>query len=444
MKIQLSDHFTYRKLFRFVLPSIVMMVFTSIYGVVDGLFVSNFVGKNAFAAVNLIMPFIMILGSVGFMIGTGGTALVSMTMGTGDDEKANRYFSMLVAFTIVCGIVFSTLGIIFTPQVARAFGAKDDMLNNCIIYGRIVIAFNTAYMLQNVFQSFFVTAEKPKLGLIITVISGITNMVLDALFIAVFDMGVIGAALATGVSQCVGGVIPVMYFINKNTSRLRLSFKTVRFELSPIVKACTNGSSELMSNIATSVVSILYNYQLIRFAGADGVSVYGVLMYVQFIFVAIFVGYAVGSAPIVGYHYGADNHDELHNMKNKSIKIMIVAGIVMMGLAQLLAEPLASIFVGYDKGLYDMTVHAFRIFAASFILTGFNIFASSFFTALGNGAISAVISFLRTLVFQMLMVILLPIIFDIDGIWYSLAVAEVCASIISVTFLVAKKKKYNY
>lgn len=444
MKIQLSDHFTYKKLFRFVLPSIVMMVFTSIYGVVDGLFVSNFVGKNAFAAVNLIMPFIMILGSVGFMIGTGGTALVSMTMGTGDGEKANRYFSMLVAFTIVCGIVFSTFGVIFTPQVARAFGAKEDMLNNCIIYGRIVIAFNTAYMLQNVFQSFFVTAEKPKLGLIITVISGITNMVLDALFIAVFDMGVIGAALATGISQCVGGIIPVIYFINKNTSRLRLSFRTVRFEFSPIVKACTNGSSELMSNIATSVVSILYNYQLIRFAGADGVSVYGVLMYVQFIFVAVFVGYAVGSAPIVGYHYGADNYDELHNMKNKSIKVMIVSGIVMMGFAQLLAEPLAKIFVGYDKGLYDMTIHAFRIFAESFILTGFNIFASSFFTALGNGAISAAISFLRTLVFQMLMVILLPIIFDIDGIWYSLAVAEICASIISVTFLVAKKKKYNY
>lgn len=444
MKIQLSDHFTYKKLFRFVLPSIVMMVFTSIYGVVDGLFVSNFVGKNAFAAVNLIMPFIMILGSVGFMIGTGGTALVSMTMGTGDGEKANRYFSMLVAFTIVCGIVFSTFGVIFTPQVARVFGAKEDMLNNCIIYGRIVIAFNTAYMLQNVFQSFFVTAEKPKLGLIITVISGITNMVLDALFIAIFDMGVIGAALATGISQCVGGIIPVIYFINKNTSRLRLSFRTVRFEFSPIVKACTNGSSELMSNIATSVVSILYNYQLIRFAGADGVSVYGVLMYVQFIFVAVFVGYVVGSAPIVGYHYGADNYDELHNMKNKSIKVMIVAGIVMMGLAQLLAEPLAKIFVGYDKGLYDMTIHAFRIFAASFILTGFNIFAASFFTALGNGAISAAISFLRTLVFQMLMVILLPIIFDIDGIWYSLAVAEICASIISVTFLVAKKKKYNY
>ena len=444
MKIQLSDHFTYRKLFRFVLPSIVMMVFTSIYGVIDGLFVSNFVGKNAFAAVNLIMPFIMILGSVGFMIGTGGTALVSMTMGTGDGEKANKYFSMLVAFTIVCGIVLSTLGVIFTPQVARVFGAKEDMLNNCIIYGRIVIAFNTAYMLQNVFQSFFVTAEKPKLGLIITVISGITNMVLDALFIAIFDMGVIGAALATGISQCVGGIIPVIYFINKNTSRLRLSFRTVRFELSPIVKACTNGSSELMSNIATSVVSILYNYQLIRFAGADGVSVYGVLMYVQFIFVAVFVGYAVGSAPIVGYHYGADNYDELHNMKNKSIKVMIVAGIVMMGLAQLLAEPLAKIFVGYDKGLYDMTIHAFRIFAASFMLTGFNIFASSFFTALGNGAISATISFLRTLVFQMLMVILLPIIFDIDGIWYSLAVAEICASIISVTFLIGKKKKYNY
>lgn len=444
MKIQLSDHFTYKKLFKFVLPSIIMMVFTSIYGVVDGLFVSNFVGKTAFASINLIMPFTMILGSVGFMVGTGGTALVSMTMGTGNNKKANHYFSMLVKFTIISGIIVSVIGVIFTNEVAILFGADESMISDCVLYGRIVISFTTAYMLQNVFQSFFVTAEKPKLGLIVTVISGITNMVLDALFIAGFKMGVEGAAIATGISQVIGGVLPIIYFMRNNDSRLKLLFKDSKLEISPILKACGNGVSELMSNIAASIVSILYNYQLMRFAGENGVSTYGVLMYVQFIFIAIYIGYSVGCAPIIGYNYGAYNFDELKNMRKKSIKIMLGLGVILMTLAEVLALPLAKLFVGYDKELLDMTEYAFRIFSISFVLSGFNIFTSSFFTALGNGAVSAIISFLRTLVFQMLMVIVLPIFFEIDGIWYSLIVAEVCASIISTIYLVVEKKKYNY
>lgn len=443
MTIQLSDHFTYKRLFRFVLPSITMMIFTSIYGVVDGLFVSNFVGKTAFAAVNLIMPFIMILGGVGFMVGTGGSALVAFTLGTGDMEKSNRFFSIMIWFTILCGIIFSIIGIIYTRPIALLLGADESMLETCVIYGRIVLAFNAAYMLQNVFQSFFVTAEKPKLGLITTVIAGVTNMLLDALFIAGFKWGVVGAALATGISQCVGGIIPLIYFARPNNqSLLKLSF--TKLELSPILKACGNGSSELLSNIATSLISILYNFQLMKFAGENGVAAYGVLMYVQFIFVAIFVGYSVGCAPIIGYHYGAGNYDELQNMRSKSLKIMAISGCVLMLLAQLLATPLAKIFVGYDEQLYNMTVHAFRIFSFSFILAGFNIFTSAFFTALGNGAISAAVSFLRTLVFQMLSVLILPSIFGINGIWFSIAVAEICASVISTVFLITQKKRYHY
>lgn len=443
MTIQLSDHFTYKRLFRFVLPSIIMMIFTSIYGVVDGLFISNFVGKTAFAAVNLIMPFIMILGGVGFMIGTGGSALVAFTLGTGDKEKSNRYFSIMIWFTIICGILFSIIGIIYTRPIALLLGADESMLETCVIYGRIVLAFNVTYMLQNVFQSFLITAEKPKLGLITTVIAGVTNMVLDALFIAGFKWGVVGAALATGISQCVGGIIPLIYFARPNNqSLLKLSF--AKLELSPILKACGNGSSELMSNIATSLISILYNFQLMKFAGENGVAAYGVLMYVQFIFVAIFVGYSVGCAPIISYHYGAGNYDELKNMRGKSLKIMTVSGFILMLCAQLLAAPLAKIFVGYDEQLYNMTVHAFRIFSFSFILAGFNIFTSAFFTALGNGAISAAVSFLRTLVFQMLSVLILPNIFGINGIWFSVALAEICASIISTSFLITQKKRYHY
>ena len=442
MKVNLSDHFTYRKLLSFVLPSIVMMVFTSIYGVVDGLFVSNYAGKTAFAAINLVMPFIMVLGGMGFMIGTGGTALVAKVLGEGEKEEANRYFSMMVLVTLLLGVALSVVGVIFMRPVSRLLGATEAMMDDCVLYGRIVIAFTFTFMLQNVFQSFLIVAEKPKLGLGVTVAAGVTNMVLDALFVGGFGWGIAGAAVATGLSQCVGGILPLIYFLRPNNNLLRLC-KT-RLELRPILKACGNGSSELMSNISSSFVSMLYNFQLMRFAGEDGVSAYGVLMYVQFIFVAIYVGYAVGSAPIVGFHYGAKNHDELKNLLRKSTLLMASSGVVLTILAMVLAGPLAKIFVGYDQGLYDLTRHAFRVFAYSFLLAGFNIFASSFFTALNNGAVSAAISFLRTLIFQTASVLLLPLVLGVDGIWWAIFAAEVFASLISVAFLFAKRERYHY
>lgn len=440
--ISLSDHFTYKKLLRFTLPSITMMVFTSIYGVVDGLFVSNFAGKTSFAAINLVMPFIMVLGGIGFMIGTGGTALVSKVLGEGDHEKANRYFSMIIMLTAILGVILTVIGIVFIRPVAYFLRATDEMIDDCVIYGRIVIGFTVSFMLQNVFQSFLIAAEKPKLGLIATVAAGVTNMILDALFIAVFKWGVAGAAIATGISQCVGGIFPFIYFIRPNTSLLKL-VKT-KLELRPLINACANGSSELMSNISSSLVSMLYNWQLMNYVGKDGVSAYGVLMYVQFIFIAIYVGYAIGCAPIVGYHYGAQNDSELKNMLKKSTILMGGSGIVLTALAMALSAPLSKIFVGYDEGLYSLTMHAFKLFSFSFLLAGFNIFVSSFFTALNNGGISATVSFLRALVFQTASVIILPIFFDIDGIWWAITVAEVFAFIISLTFLIAKRKKYRY
>ena len=442
MNIQLSDHFNYRRLFRFTLPSIVMMIFISIYGVVDGLFVSNFVGKTPFAAINLVMPFIMILGGVGFMIGTGGSALVSKTMGQNEPEKANRIFSMMIELTLLVGALLSIVGIVFIEPIARLFGASEAMLPECVLYGRIVLAFNAAFMLQNVFQAFLVTAERPHMGLYVTVAAGVTNMVLDALFIAVFKWGVAGAAIATGLSQCVGGLIPLIYFMRPNKSPLRL--KLAALQLPPILQACANGSSELMNNISGSLVSIAYNAQLMKYAGENGVAAYGVLMYVQFIFVAIDVGYAVGCAPIVGYHYGAQNHGELKNMLRKSLFLMSISGVVLTLLAAALAAPLARLFVGYDQALFDMTRHAFRLFSLSFLMAGINIYVSSFFTALNNGAVSAIVSFLRTLVFQMLCVLVLPIFLGIDGIWWAMAVAEVFAFILSLSFLIVKRNKYHY
>lgn len=442
MKISLSDHFTLKKLLRFCFPPIIMMVFTSIYGVVDGLFVSNFVGKISFASVNLVMPFIMILGGISFMIGTGGSALVAKTIGEGDKEKANRYFTMMIIFTVICGIILSLLGIIFIRPIAYFLGATDAMIEDCVLYARVTLSFNTAFMLQNVFQTFLSTAEKPKLGLVTTVIAGITNMILDALFIGVLKLGVAGAALATGLSECMGGLIPLIYFLRPNSSLLKLT-KT-KLKGGVLLKACANGSSELMSNISGSLVSMLYNFQLMKFAGENGVAAYGVLMYVQFIFIAIFIGYTIGSSPIVGYNYGAKNYSELKNMLKKGMFLMCTAGLIMMLLARILAGPLAKVFVGYDTELFEMTKHAFKLFSFSFILAGLNIFASSFFTALNNGGISAAISFMRTLVFQLVSVLILPMIFGLDGIWWAITVAEVFAFIISQIFLFAKRKKYHY
>ncbi len=442
MRIQLSDHFTYKKLLRFVLPSIIMMVFTSIYGVVDGLCVSNFVGKTPFAAINLIMPFVMIFGGIGFMFGTGGSALVAKTLGEKQPEKANRYFTMMVWVTLIVGIIISIIGVVFMRPISVLLGADEAMLEDCVIYGRIIIAFNTAFMLQNLFQSFLIAAEKPRLGLVATLAAGCTNMILDVLFVGVFRFGVAGAAIATGISQCVGGIIPLIYFIRPNDSLLHLT--GARLEWRPILAASANGSSELVSNITASIVGMLYNFQLLEYAGQDGVAAYGVLMYVEFIFVAIFVGYSIGSAPIISYHYGAENHTELQNMLHKSILLMLGGGVLVLIAAQVLAGPLAHMFVGYDKTLFDMTVHGFRIFSLFVLFAGFNIFASSFFTALNNGGVSAAISFLRTFIFKFSAVLLMPLLFKLDGIWWATVVAEVLAFILSAAFILGKRQKYHY
>lgn len=443
MTIQLSEHFTYKKIFRFALPSIVMMVFTSIYGVVDGTFVSNFVGKTPFAAVNLVWPFLMILGAFGFMIGTGGSALVAKTLGEDKKEDANRYFTMLITLVIILGLLLTILGLIVIRPLSSALGASGQMLEDCVTYGRTLVIFNTAFMLQSVFQSLFITAEKPRLGLIMTVIAGLTNMVLDALFIAVFKWGLVGAALATGLSQCIGGVLPLIYFMSpKNDTALK--FVKTKLEGTVLLKACANGVSELMTTVSSSLVSMLYNFQLMRLAGQNGIAAYGAVMYVEFAFVAVFIGYSIGTAPIVSYHYGAGNNDEVKNMLQKSFKIMSILGITMMVFAQMLASPLAKVFVGYDKELFDMTVHGFRLFSFYFILAGINIYSSSFFTALNNGIISAIISFSRTLGFETLSVIILPIFFKLDGVWMAITVAEICAFVISISFLISKREKYNY
>ena len=442
--IKLSEHFTYKKLLRFTIPSIIMMVFTSVYGVVDGFFVSNFVGKTPFAAVNFIYPFIMVLGAFGFMLGTGGCALIAKTLGEGDKVKANKLFSMLIYITVISGAAISFCGILLLRPVATLLGAEGEMLENCVTYGRIILLVLPAFMLQIEFQSFFALAEKPAMGLWITVAAGVTNMVLDAVFVhpKLLDLGLEGAALATALSQCVGGIIPLIYFVCKNSTVLRVG--KPYFHFSSFIKVCTNGSSELMSNISMSLVGMLYNYQLKANAGEDGVAAYGGLMYVNFVFISAFIGYAVGVAPVIGYHFGANNQKELRSILKKSLVLISVASVCMLAAGEALAYPLSVFFVGYDQTLLSLTLEGFRVFSLSFLFAGFAIFGSSFFTALNDGLTSAVISFLRTLVFQVAAVLLLPLVLGTDGIWWSVVVAELAAAVLSAVFIIAKKKKYKY
>ncbi|MBQ6626200.1 MAG: MATE family efflux transporter [Ruminococcus sp.] len=441
-QIKLSDHFTYKKLIKFTFPSIAMMIFTSIYGVVDGYFVSNFVGKTPFAALNLIWPYVMVMGCIGFMFGTGGSALVAKTMGEGDKKKANEQFSLIVYASVILSIIIATISFLFMKQIAGLLGAEGELLNNCVLYGRILCLAVPFYVLQFEFQSFFVTAQKPKLGLYMTLICGITNMILDFLFIAVFDWDLAGAAAATAISQFIGGLFPLFYFTKKNTSLLRLC--RTKFSLWVLSRSCTNGISELLSNISMSLVSMLYNAQLMRYVGEDGVAAYGVLMYINLIFLSVFIGYCIGTAPIVSFNFGSKNHDELKSIIKKSMVILIVSSVFMLIASLLLSKPLSILFVGYDATLLKLTQTAFLIFSFSFLFAGIPMYASAFFTALNNGFVSALVSLLRTVVFQVSAVLILPLVLGVNGIWASTVAAEFCALLVAVLLILLNKRKYNY
>ncbi|WP_062532559.1 MATE family efflux transporter [Jeotgalibaca dankookensis] len=442
MNIQLSDHFTYRKLLRFTIPSIAMMIITSIYGVVDGLFVSNVVGAEAFAAVNLIMPFAMIFASVSFMLSTGGSALVGKIIGEGNVEKGNQIFSMLVYLIVGIGILFGIFGIVFLEPIAIMIGATEELLQYSIPYGTILFISLPFFMLQTTFQVFFVVAEKPHMGLIISIAAGLTNVFLDFLFIYFFRWGVTGAAAATAMSEIVGGMIPFIYFLRKNTSTLRLV--RPKWNGKAIIKSATNGASEMLTNLSMSLVSVLYNFQLIKIAGADGVAAYGVIMYVTFIFSGIFIGYSIGSAPLISFNYGARNSQELKNLFKKSLILIGLASLVLVLIAEFLATPLARIFVGYDLELLIITSRALKLFSLSFLFSGINMFASSFFTALSNGFVSALISILRTLVFQVIMIFLLPLLFGLDGIWLAVVLAELLTLFFTVFAFLVTKRYYRF
>ncbi len=442
MRIQLSDHFSYSKLLRFTFPPIVTMVFTSLYGVVDGLFVTNFVGKSALAALNFVYPLLNILAIFGYMVGAGGSALVAKTLGEGNKEKANKLFSMFVYGCTLLGVLLAVIGFFTLRPMLSLFGAEGVMLEQAVLYGNILLVSLAFWNLQFLFQIFFITAEKPKLGLYVTLLAGFANMVLDALFIAVFKWGLAGAAAATGLSQIIAGGIPLIYFGCKNSSLLKLG--RAKFDIEALLKGTSNGMSEFVSGVSSSLVGILYNTQLMKYAGEDGVAAYSIMMYAAFIFIGIFAGYANGAAPVIGYHFGAKNHTELKSLLKKSVILNVVASFAMLVLSEFLAIPLSRIFAGYDPGLYAMTLKGFRIYAVSFLFSGMAIFGSSFFTALNNGAVSATISFMRTIVFQVACVILLPLIWKIDGIWYSIAVSEALAVVVSVIFLIVMRKKYKY
>lgn len=442
MKIQLSDHFVYSKLLRFTIPSIIMMIFTSIYSIIDGLFTSNFAGKIPFAAINLIMPLVMLFSGLGFMFGTGGSALVSKYLGEEKLEKANRTFSFIVYFAIVFGIVMSAVFYFIIPSAAKFLGAKDEILKYSVMYARTLSFGVTAFMLQSIFQSFLIAAEKPQFGLALTLAAGFTNIILDALFIGVFKWGVVGAALATDFSYVIGGIIPLVYFITARTGKLRLGKSS--FDVKALLKTVTNGSSELMTNISSSIVGMLYNVMLLKYVGVDGVAAYGVIMYVGMIFAAIFIGYSMGVAPVVSYNYGAENSSELKNLFNKSLVIISLVSVFMLIASESAAGLLASIFTSYDEALFNLTKKAFKIYSVGFLFCGLNIFGSSFFTALNNGIVSALLAFVRTLIFQVAFILLFPVLLGSNGIWMASPASEIFSMILTLSCFIALKKKYNY
>lgn len=442
MNIQLSDHFNTRRLLRFALPSIAMMIFMSFYGVVDGIFVSNFTGSTAFASLNLVWPYIMVLGGLGFLFGTGGTALVAYQMGQGDKKKANETFTLVILTAILVALVLTVLGEVTLRPMLRLMGASDEMMPHCLAYGRIMLAGLIPFTLQGVFQSFLVSAERPRMGMWVTITAGVANMVLDYLFMGPLHMGVAGAAWATTIGEAIGGFLPLIYFCVPNRSPL--NFCRTHFDGPALYQTVWNGASEFVTNISMSLVNMLYNRQLMSIVGESGVAAYGVLQYVAFFFVAIYLGYSMGTAPIVSYHYGAENYGELKSLFRKSLTFIAIAGVSMLVLSQALAVPLANIFMSYDTELRDLTAHAFRLFSLAFLLSGFNIYGSDFFTALNNGKVSATISFTRTIILECSAVLLLPKLFGLDGVWVSLPTAEVLAVCLTTFFLVRNRKKYKY
>ncbi len=437
-----AEHFTYKKLLRYAISPIIMMIFTSIYSVIDGLFVSNFVGKEAFAAVNFILPYLMLFSSVGFMFGTGGSALIAKTLGEKRAQKANEIFSSLVLVSALTGAVFAFIGFLLLRPVAVWQGASGELLENSLLYGKIYLFGIPACVIQFEFQNLFATAGKTKLGLFSTVTSGVSNILLDALFVGGFSWGLVGAAAATILSELIGALFPLFYFCRPNSSSLR--FVKCRPDTKAILKICANGSSEMISNLSIAVVSLLYNVQLLRYAGDNGIAAYGVLMYINFLFTAIFWGYVVGVSPIVSYHYGSENKKELHSLLCKSLVIICVGSVLMFTISELCSAPISRIFVGYDAALLDMTRHGFFLFSFCFLFAGLAIFFSAFFTALNNGLVSALLSSSRVFLFQVPAILILPSFFKLDGIWLSLVCAELLTALLGAVMLLAKRKKYRY
>jgi len=444
MKIELQGHYGYGRLVRTMLPSIATMIVSSIYSIADGLFVSNYAGSTAFAAMNIIWPGIQILAVFGLMVGAGGSALVSKTLGEGDQDKACRIFSMLTRITMLAGIAMAFLFFILMKPLTWVLGAEGGMIQMATTYGRIIVITLPLYMIQMMFQPFFMVAEKPELGTQISIICGVVNIVLDALFIIVFRLGLIGAALGTAISIATGGLFSLIWFLSKR-NKTHLQFrKNVKTEWKHVGKSCSNGLSEYVGNVALSVVSICYNLQLMKYIGESGVAAYGILMYLGFVFAAVFIGYNLSVTQIIAFNYGERNHTELRSLLHKSIILISVGGVIMTTVAETAAAPLARFFVGYDESICILTIRAIRIYMLSFLICGLNMFASAWFTALNNGIISAISAFVRTFIFELGCVFILPTFFGVDGIWNAVNVAEVCALLFSAFLITAFSKKYGY
>lgn len=441
MTNSIAQKFNVFTLLKFAFPTMVMMVFMSLYTIVDGIFVSRLVGSNALSAVNIVYPVISLLIACGIMLSTGGSAIVARQMGEKREQEARENFSMLAVVSVLTGIVILVLGLMFLEPICRILGGTPVLLEDCKIYLGVLLGFGPLTMLQMLFQTFFVTAGKPGLGLGLTLTGGVVNMVLDYVFMGPMQMGVLGAALATGLGQAIMAVAGVVYFLKVKGN---LYFVKPVFRGNILLQSCGNGSSEMVSNLSTAVVTFLFNITMLKLAGEDGVAAITIVLYGQFLFTALYLGFSMGVAPVVSFNYGNQNHAQLKRIYKICIGFILGSSVFILGIALLFSEPIVGIFTGEENHTYELAVEGFFQFSFNYLFAGINIFASALFTSLSNGKISAIISFCRTFVFITVSIVLLPRVMGITGVWLSVPLAELVTLFISITYLKGQKEVYHY
>ncbi len=442
MEHALAKKFSLASLLLFAAPNIIMMIVLSMYIIVDGMFVARFIGTTALSAINMFYPAICFEMALGIMIATGGSAIAAKKLGEGKQKEAQNNLSFLMVVEGSFGIVIAVVGNLFTAEIVSFLGASAAQAPLSITYAKIIFSFAPAFFLQTAFQTFFVTAGKPALGLIVTILGGVANILLDYIFMAPLRLGVTGAAIATGIGYCIPAMVGVIFFLKAKTNPFH--FVRPRFDGKVLLQACANGSSEMVTNLSNAVTTFLFNFTLLQFYGEDGVASITIILYFQYLFTALYFGYSNGIAPIISYKYGNDDRKQLQALFKNSVLFLIISSIAANVLLHFTISKLLTIFTAENSPVYQITLHGFSIYSMAFMIMGLGIFSSAMFTAFSDGITSAIISFSRTFLFIVGAILLLPAILGERGVWLAVPIAEAFGFLISILYLIGKKQKFHY